>query len=104
MAVAVFDTSESLVTVRGRSFRRYVYMNGTRMSCVTASGAEQCGGEPQPPGPCLPSFSMLFDSTCAVLFVDGTEVCRGGCSCFPTPRIDRRAYATIVLELFTRPG
>ena len=42
-----------------------------------------------------PSFSMLFDSTCAVLFVDGTEVCRGGCSCFPTPRIDRRAYATI---------
>jgi hypothetical protein len=31
MAVAVFDTSESLVTVRGRSFRRYVYM---RMSCV----------------------------------------------------------------------
>jgi len=25
MAVAVFGTSESLVTVRGRSFRRYVY-------------------------------------------------------------------------------
>jgi len=22
-----------------------------------------------------------FDSTCAVLFVDGTEVCRGDCSC-----------------------
>lgn len=42
MAVAVFDTSESLVTVRGRSFRRYVYMNGTRMSCVYPP--RQCDG------------------------------------------------------------
>jgi hypothetical protein len=83
MAVAVFGTSESLVTVRGRSFRRYVYNHewDAHVVCDGLRSGAMCGGEPQPPGPCLPSFSMLFDSTCAVLFVDGTEVCRGDCSC-----------------------